>query len=151
MSRRDRGGASLELVILAPFLLALLLLIVAFARFTQAKGLVDQAARDAARAATSQNSRSQADGVAAAAAADDLHDAPSSCRQSAATHMAMTPGAFTSLPQGATAIDPDHLESVSVTVSCQVDLGDLMILSLGERTVSFTFTSPLDKYRGYQP
>lgn len=151
MRRYDgRGGASLELVILAPFLLALLMLIVAFARFTQAKGLVDQAARDAARAATAQNSRGGATKAIDTAVADALRGAPSSCRDSAGTVPVIPSDAFDPPSQDQSAVDPADLQSVTVTVTCQVDLGDLVILPLGTKPISFTFTSPLDKYRGYQ-
>lgn len=145
-----RGGASLELVILAPFLLALLMLIVAFARFTQAKGLVDQAARDSARAATAQNSYTGATKAIDAAVADALRGAPASCRDSAGVVPDIPVDAFKPVPQGQTVVDPTELESITVTVTCQVDLGDLVILPLGTKPITFTFTSPLDKYRGYQ-
>lgn len=149
--RRDRGGASLELVILAPFLLALGLLIVAFARFTQAKSVVDQAARDGARAATSQNSRRGVDPAVAAAVSDALSHAPSSCRQTAEPHTEMSKGAFSNAAEDTRRADPDQVETVTVTVSCYVDLGDLAIISLGRpKYVHFTFTSPLDKWRGYR-
>ncbi|HWU24047.1 MAG TPA: TadE family protein [Nocardioides sp.] len=151
MRRYDaRGGASLELVILAPFLLALLMLIVAFARFTQAKGLVDQAARDSARAATAQNSYSGAGKAIDAAVTDALRGAPSSCRESAGAVPDIPKHAFDPVAEDRTAVDPTQLESITVTVSCQVDLGDLVILPLGKKSISFTFTSPMDKYRGYQ-
>ncbi|GAB3863129.1 hypothetical protein GCM10028801_30020 [Nocardioides maradonensis] len=151
MRRYDaRGGASLELVILAPFLLALLMLIVAFARFTQAKGLVDQAARDAARAATAQNSFHGAHTAIDTAVADALRGAPSSCRDSAGVVPDIPQHAFDPVPEGTTRVDPNQLQSISVTVTCEVDLGDLVILPLGKKPITFTFTSPMDKYRGYQ-
>ena len=48
----DRGSAALELVILAPVLLALLGLVIAAGRTSVAQGSVDAAARDAARQAS---------------------------------------------------------------------------------------------------
>ena len=59
---------------------------------------------------------------------------------------AATPNAF-GLP------DPENpfaLDSVSVTVTCTLDLSDLAALPLKSVKVSRTFTSPLDRYRGYQ-
>ena len=49
--RADSGNAALELVVLAPVLLALLGLVIAAGRTSVAQGSVDAAARDAARQA----------------------------------------------------------------------------------------------------
>lgn len=146
MRRSDRGGATLEVVILAPFLLALMMLIIAFARFALAENVVDQAARDGARAATAQNSKSAVASVVDAAVQDALDDAPPSCRKTVIADTDLTSGAFEPT-------DPDVLidaKSVTVTVSCLVDMSDLAALPLGEVEVEHTFTSPLDRYRGYE-
>ncbi|MGO4459972.1 TadE/TadG family type IV pilus assembly protein, partial [Streptomyces sp. M-16] len=50
--REDRGSYSVETVILAPAIIALMLLMIAFGRITDASGAVDGAARAAARAAS---------------------------------------------------------------------------------------------------
>ncbi len=147
MRRADRGGATLEVVILAPFLLALLMLIIAFARFALAEGVVDQAARDGARAATAQNSRGAVPEVVDTAVRDALADAPGSCRRTVIADTDLSAGAFEPT-------DPDVLvdaQSVTVTVSCLIDMSDLAALPLGEVEVEHTFTSPLDRYRGYEP
>ena len=81
--RSEHGTATLELVIVAPFLLALVMLIFAFARYAQTENLVDQAARDAARAVTAQNVRAQARPTADQVLREAMQDAPSSCRQTA--------------------------------------------------------------------
>lgn len=147
MTARDqRGGATLEIVILAPFLLLLMMLILAFARFAQSESVVDQAARDGARAATAQNSRDAVDDVVHDAAMAALDDAPSSCRESAVIIAQPSEGAY-----GLTdAHDPLDIESVTVTVRCQLSLVDLAALPIDGVTVERTFTSPLDKYRGYE-
>ncbi|MGJ9414314.1 TadE/TadG family type IV pilus assembly protein [Aeromicrobium sp. CF4.19] len=144
---RSRGTASLELVIVAPFLLALMMLIIAFGRYAQTENLIDQAARDATRAATAQNERGAVAGVTERVATQAMADAPASCRSSAEVEPpVLTPGAF-SLPDPN---DPLAIDSVSVTVRCTLDLGDLAALPLRSVDISRTFTSPLDRYRGYR-
>nr|MCW2727853.1 TadE family protein [Aeromicrobium sp.] len=146
-TRPERGTASLELVIVAPFLLALLFLIIAFGRYAQTENLVDQAARDAARAATAQNTRAEVPAVVDQVVKDSMDDAPDSCRDSAvADPPVLSPNAF-GLP------DPENplaIETVSVTVRCTLDLSDLGALPLKSVEIFRTFTSPLDRYRGYQ-
>ncbi|MEJ7755714.1 MAG: hypothetical protein WKF83_04690 [Nocardioidaceae bacterium] len=46
--------------------------------------------------------------------------------------------------------DPTRVESVTVQVSCTLDLSDLFALPPRSVVVKRTFTSPLDRYRGYQ-
>ena len=148
MRRRDEAGtSSLELVIVAPFVLALLMLIFVFARYAQAENLVDQSSRDAARAATAQNVRADVPKIARDVVADAMRDAPSSCRDSArVTSIKMTSGAF-GLPDPN---DPTAIDSVSVTVACTLDLSDLTALPMKSVTIKRTFTSPLDRYRPYR-
>ncbi len=152
MNRRPRrddelGSASLELAILAPFLIAVLLLIVAFGRYAQTENIVDQASRDGARAATAQNTKADAEPAADKVMVDAMRDAPSSCRDSAKLmKFATTKNAF-GLPDPN---DPTAVDSVTVTVGCTLDMSDLTALSLGDVHIERTFTSPLDRYRGYQ-
>lgn len=145
--RRDSGTASLELVIVAPFLLALLMLIIAFGRYAQTENLVDQAARDAARAATAQNNRGEVPGVVDQTVKDSMDDAPPSCQQTAAADPpVLSPGAY-GLPDPD---DPLAIDTVTVTVRCTLDLSDLGALPLKKVEIFRTFTSPLDRYRGYR-
>lgn len=134
------------MVILAPFLLLLLMLIIAFARYAQTENLVDQASRDAARASTAQNSRSAVPGVVDGVVKEMMDDAPSSCQGTAKGSPTMTPTAF-GLPDPN---NPLQIDSVTVTVQCTLDLSDLGPLPLGDVRISRTFTSPLDRYRGYR-
>jgi hypothetical protein len=144
---RDEGGtATLEMVILAPFLLLLLMLIIAFARYAQTENLVDQAARDAARSSTAQNTRGAVPGVVDGVVKDAMTDAPSSCRTSAVGTPTMTRTAF-GLPDPE---DPLAIDSVTVTVHCTLDLSDVAPLPLSSVDIKRTFTSPLDRYRGYR-
>ncbi|KAA1395524.1 TadE family protein [Aeromicrobium ginsengisoli] len=147
MRREDRGSASLELVIVAPFLLALMMLIIAFGRYAQTENLVDQAARDAARAATAQNVRADVPKTVNEVIADAMADAPSSCRDTAVADPPVLSKTAFDLP------DPNNplaIDTVSVTVHCTLDLSDLAALPLKSVHITRTFTSPLDRYRGYR-
>jgi len=136
-ARSDRGNAALELVILAPILLALLSLVIAAGRTTVAQGSVDAAARDAARQASIAltPAAAQTAGLASARAAlrqDGLDCSPD---------VVIDTGQFTSVPVGRPA-------AVTAVVSCAVPLANLALPGLpGTARLSAAFTSPLDTYR----
>lgn len=142
----ESGTATLELVIIAPFMMALFMMIVAFGRYAQTENLVDQASRDAARAATAQNSKEKVPEIIDSVVTETMTDAPSSCRDSVTKDSSATPTAY-GLPDPE---NPTALDSVSVTVTCTLDLSDLAALPLKSVKLTRTFTSPLDRYRGYQ-
>ena len=147
MRRDEHGTASLELVIVAPFLLALMMLIIAFGRYAQTENLVDQAARDAARAATAQNVRSDVPKTVNEVVEAAMASAPASCRDTAvAAPPELSRTAF-DLPDPD---DPLAIDTVTVSVTCTLDLSDLAALPLKSVTITRTFTSPLDRYRGYR-
>lgn len=135
--RADEGNAALELVILAPILLALLSLVIAAGRTTVAQGAVDAAARDAARQAsiTLTPADAQTAGVVSARAAlrqDGLDCSPT---------VVIDTSQFTLVPVGQPA-------AVTATVSCAVPLANLALPGLpGTARLSASFTSPLDTYR----
>lgn len=145
--RSARGTASLELVIVSPVVLALLMLMVAFGRYAQTESLVDQAARDGARAATAQNDKSKVPSVVASVVEETMADAPTSCQNSARADPPTYNGRAFELPDPS---QPTEVATVSITVTCVLDLGDLAALPLNNVEVTRTFTSPLDRYRGYQ-
>lgn len=129
-----RGSASLELVLVTPVLIVLMLFVVSVGRLGQARADVDRAARDAARAASMARTSDAAHERAAAAARATLADGGVSCRSMT---VGLDTGAFA--PDGA----------VHATVGCTVDLSDLSLLGVpGSRTVTATFTQPVDAYRG---
>ncbi|MGH3359545.1 MAG: TadE/TadG family type IV pilus assembly protein [Nocardioidaceae bacterium] len=144
--RSATGAASLELVILAPMLFAVLSLILVFGRYAETESLIDQAARDGARAATAQNSAIDAESIADGIVAEALADAPSSCRDSADVTFSKGPDAY----EPPDLNDLTTVSWVAVEVSCTVDLTDLGPLPLQEVGITQTFTSPLDRYRGYE-
>jgi hypothetical protein len=130
------GSAALELVVLAPLLLALLGLVIAAGRTSVAQSSVDAAARDAARQASIALSpaAAEADGLASARAA--LHRDGLDCRP------------VVSIDTDGFSVAPGQPAVVSATVSCTVPLSSLYLPGLpGSHTMSFTFSSPLDIYR----
>ena len=128
--------AALELVVLAPVLLFILGLVVAAGRTSIAQGAVDAAARDAAR----QASISLTPGAAQAAALSSARAALSRDGLDCNPVVTVDTAQF-GVPVGQPA-------TVTATVLCQVPLSDLVVPGLpGSRTLSFTFTSPLDPFR----
>lgn len=135
-ARGDDGAAPLELVILAPVLLALLGLVIAAGRTTVAQGSVDAAARDAARQASISLTPAAAQAAGqrsarAALAADGLDCAPS-----------------VEIGTSQFAVPPGQPASVTARVSCAVPLSGLGLPGLpGSVRLHGSFTSPLDIYR----
>jgi Flp pilus assembly protein TadG len=134
--RGDRGDAGpLELVILLPVVLAVFGLVVAFSRTTTATQHVAHAAAVGARAAAG----AQTAGGGSARATDVVADA--------LAQVGMTCGA----PAVAGTFTPGG--SVTVTVSCTVDLGDVTQFALlpGSRTLTASATEVIDRTRGGAP
>jgi Flp pilus assembly protein TadG len=136
-ARADSGNAALELVVLAPVLLALLGLVIAAGRTTVAQGSVDAAARDAARQA------SIALGPAAAA------DAGQASAQAALARDGLDcTSLLVSVDTGQFSNPVGQPATVTARVSCIVPLADLALPGLpGSATLRATFSSPLDLYR----
>jgi hypothetical protein len=133
----QRGTAALELVILAPVLLALVGLVIAAGRTSIARGSVDAAARDAARQASIALTPQAALAAAAASARSALAGDGLDCHPV----LRLDLGQFETVPAGQPA-------SVTATVSCTVPLARLALPGLpGAVTLTATFTSPLDVYR----
>lgn len=142
MSRRhdDRGSLAVEMAILAPLLLALLLFLMACGRYFQSSGLLESAARDGARAATQARSLSDAQAVVDGAVerAMSQKNVPESCKSTAKG--AIRGSGFAA---GST---------VTVEVTCTINYRDLGLLGIDKDvTVSRSFTSTLDDFRGVRP
>jgi len=132
--RGERGAATTELVLLTPVLILMLCFVVTLGRMSSARADVDAAARDAARAAASARSTTAArtDGEHAARAA--LTEGGVTCR-----HLRVDVSTTDFRPGG----------TVTATVGCDVQLGDLGALGLpAGRTITAQFTAPVDQYRG---
>lgn len=126
----ERGSMSVEMIVLVPVLLLIVMIAVAGGRLVSAEGMVQAAARDAARAASIERSAGDADAAArrSLAAADTAN---------AQCSGGVDLGGF---GRGGT---------VTATVSCRVELSDLGLVFLpGATTVTASSTAPVDTWRG---
>jgi Flp pilus assembly protein TadG len=135
--RSDAGNAALELVVLAPVLLAILGLIIAAGRTSVAQGAVNAAARDAARQASIALTPSAAQAAGQASAQAALREDGLDCDPSVTIDTA-----------GFAAQPGQPAAPVIATVTCSVPLANLYLPGLpGVRTMRARFYSPLDVYR----
>jgi len=133
----DAGNAALELVILAPVMLALLGLVIAAGRVSIAQGSVNAAARDAARQASISLTPAAAQAAGRQSARAGLRQDGLDCR----------PVVLINVSQFA-AIQPGEPAAVTATVRCTIPLSDLALPGLpGSVRLQAEFTSPLDVYR----
>ncbi|MEV0604630.1 TadE/TadG family type IV pilus assembly protein [Streptomyces sp. NPDC050315] len=136
-SHRERGSFAVETAVLAPALIAVLLLMVAFGRVVDAEGAVDIAARAAARAASLERDAGTAQEQAQSAATGSLQGEGVTCQTSGVT--VDTAGFTTEVGTDAT---------VTATVNCVANLSDIGLPGLpGAKTLTSTWTSPIDTYR----
>ena len=137
ISHDERGSVAAELTLLMPALLGLLLFVVFCGRLADARLRVDDAAHQAARAATIARSPTQAGTDARAAAWNSLAQAGVSYR-----HLAIDTQ-LAGFQPGAT---------LSVTLTCHLDASDLALLSLPTTIeVSARADSVIDRWRGGRP
>ena len=133
----DDGNAPLELLILAPVILALIGLVIAAGRASVAQGSVDAAARDAARQASISMTPAAARQAALSSAKAALRADGLACKP--VVRLNLEPGF---------SIPPGQPAQVSALVSCTVPLSDLLAPGVpGSRRLTARFTSPLDPYR----
>ncbi|ONI71361.1 pilus assembly protein TadE [Actinosynnema sp. ALI-1.44] len=132
--RADRGSVAAEVTIAAPFLVMLLVFVgVVIHRGVDARLRIEDAAHQAARAASIERTSATATAVARSTATSALSSAGVTC-------VSLTVDAATGgMRPGGT---------VSVTVSCTVDFGDALILGVpGEKRLSATAVEPIDTWR----
>lgn len=137
----ERGNGSIEAAIVIPPLILLVLLFIAGARLSMAGQKTDAAAQSAARAASLARSPGDGAAQAQAAARDALAGQDQVCSRTDVR--ADTSGL---------AVPVGQVSAVTVTVSCTVPVGDLILIGNGPgiRTVTSSFTSVVDAYRGRQ-
>ncbi|WP_312872664.1 pilus assembly protein TadE [Kibdelosporangium persicum] len=123
-----------EVTVAAPFLIILLVFVaVVIHRGVDARLRLDDAAHQAARAASIERTSARAIAAAQATASSALASAGVAC---ASLNVATSTGGL--WPGG----------TVSVTVSCVVDFGDALILGVpGEKRLSATAVEPVDTWR----
>lgn len=137
---RDRGTYSVETAVLAPVMISLLLLMVAFGRVVDAEGAVDAAARAAARAASLERDATSAESEAQSAAVRSLEAEGVTCRTSSVV-----------IDTSGYALDVGVDATVTATISCAAPLSDIGLPGLpGSKTLTASWTSPIDTYRGRQ-
>ena len=133
-ARRDESGSvATELVLLTPLLILMLLFVVALGRTVSARLDVDGAAAQAARAASIARDPATATAMAQQTATAALGSDGVTCGG-----LTVTTDTADFAPGG----------QVQVTVTCHVDLADLVGLRLpASQAVSSTATSVIDTYR----
>ncbi|WP_406368410.1 pilus assembly protein [Streptomyces sp. NBC_00647] len=135
--RRDDGSVAIEAAIVLPSLIMFLCLAIAGGRIVTSSAKVDAAAEDAAREASIHRTAASAQSAARAAAAESLNDQGIAC---SSTSVHVNTGGL-SVPVG-------QVGTVTVTVSCTVQLSDLLLPGApGARTLTSTATSVVDLYR----
>ncbi|BFV56017.1 pilus assembly protein [Kitasatospora sp. CMC57] len=138
----DRGSAALEAAIVAPVLVVFVLIAIAAGRIQSTGGVVDAAARSAARAASLARTPEGAQQAADQAVREAVGGQEARCRE-----LSTLPVEYGTLdtPTG-------RLNTVTVRVSCTVLLSDLLMDAVpGSKTMTASFTSVLDHYRGTEP
>ncbi|RIQ20169.1 TadE/TadG family type IV pilus assembly protein [Jiangella rhizosphaerae] len=131
----DRGSATLELAVLAPGLLLLIALIALAGRYAVADGAVDQAAAEAARAASLQRTPAAGRDAAAEVARSALAGQGLSCLRTEVD-----------VDVSGLRAPPGQRGRVTVTVRCPLRVADLP-LRVPAITLTATAVSPVDTYR----
>jgi Flp pilus assembly protein TadG len=135
--QNDRGSVAAEITVITPLLIMLLVFVaVVVHRGVDARLRLDDAAHQAARAASLQRSAPSAATAARFTAQSALSGAGVVCR-SVQVHT----NTARLLPGG----------TVTVTLTCGVDLGDALILGVArQRVVSSTASEPVDTWRSFE-
>lgn len=136
--RADEGSVAAEVTLLAPVLIMLLVFVaVVIHRGVDVRLRLDDAAHQAARAASFERTAPAADTAAHATATDALAGAGVTCTtlEVAADTTGLRPGG-----------------AVAVTLSCTLDLSDALIVGVpGQMVLSATAVEPVDTYRAVRP
>ena len=130
----ESGSVAVETAVIAPALVALLLLVVFAGRVSQAEAAVRRAASEGARAASLEYFEDAAEAAASDRVAANLQTNGVVCGE-------LTTDVDTSqlVPGG----------RVSVTVTCVADMADVALLGVpGQRTFMATSIEIIDRYRG---
>lgn len=135
--RSDEGSAAIEAAVILPSLIMFLCLAIAGGRIVTSGAEIDAAAEDAAREASIHRTAGSAQSAAQAAAAQSLNDQGIKC---SSTSVSINTGGL-SVPVG-------QVGTVTVTVTCTVNLSDLLLPGVpGAKTLTSTATSVVDQYR----
>lgn len=131
--RSERGSVAVEAAVVAPALVALMLLVVFAGRVSEADGNVRRASSEAARAASLEQNATAAKDAATKTATANLAAAGTTCQRLQ------------------TIVDTTNLEpggTVVVEVICQVSMSDIALLGVpGSRTFRARAVEVVDRYR----
>jgi Flp pilus assembly protein TadG len=129
----DRGSVAAEVTIATPLLIMLLVFVaVVIHRGVDARLRIDDAAHQAARAASVQRTPVTATAAAQSTATSALSSAGVSCAS-----MTVDTATGGMQPGG----------TVSVTVTCTVDFGDALMFGVPSKSLSATAIEPIDTWR----
>ena len=132
--RAEDGSVAVEMAVIAPALVALLLLVVFAGRVSQAEAEVRRAASEGARAASLEYFPDTAESAATETVRANLADNGAVCAElsTEVDTTALTPGG-----------------QVVVTVRCVADMADVALLGVpGQRTFVATSIEVVDRFRG---
>jgi Flp pilus assembly protein TadG len=133
--RTERGSMAVEIVILAPVMLAFLMLLVAAGRLVAVKGDLEAAARDAARGASLERDVGTAGAQARSIVSASLDKQSIACRPADLGGSNFVAGGF-----------------VRVTLDCRVSYDGLGLIGLpGSVAVTADSAAPIDTYRRTGP
>jgi Flp pilus assembly protein TadG len=136
--------SSIEVVLLAPLVIGFIMVLVCFGILVDARGTVEGAAADAARAGSLRDNPSAADGDAVAAVKADLGSATSDGTCSGGWKLSeINPSSGKPTTNPPFAPGDDYV----VLLTCKVALGGLNWFDLGTQSISVQAASPLDTYR----
>jgi Flp pilus assembly protein TadG len=131
LRRSERGSMAVEIVILAPVMLAFMMLVVAAGRLVAVKGDLEAASRDAARAASLERDVGTAQSRATEVVDASLDKGTINCEQPSLGGSNFVSGGL-----------------VRVTLDCQVSYSGLGLIGLpGSISVKTSSASPIDVYR----
>ncbi|MFJ9695236.1 TadE/TadG family type IV pilus assembly protein [Kitasatospora sp. NPDC101183] len=140
LRRRDEGGLAIEAALITPTVVALVLVAVAAGRVQTAAGTIEAAARSGARTASLQRDPDAREKPARESALATLAQQGVVCRSSEVRYRT----GRLQLPGG-------PVDTVTVTVACEVELTDLLGGPTGvgvAKRLEGSFTSVVDRYRG---
>lgn len=130
----ERGSVAIEAAMLVPVFIVIVALVIAAGRVRTVDGVVAEASRDAARAASLETTPGAARTAGAQAAGYTLSSQGLTCRTTVSTaDMVAAPG---------------RVGTVQATVYCKVSLSDLLLPGVpGSVPISSSFTAVVDAYR----
>jgi TadE-like protein len=137
--RSEAGMTTIEAVVLAPVILALVLFIVFLGRVTTTQQSVQRAARDAARAASQAITRDEADIAINTVVDESLGTNRRNCT--------IAPTDLTAIGEDTGAEGDWDLGLIQIRITCTIPTADLGLLGLGTKTFTAVATEPVDTWR----